>query len=127
MTGTYKIADRIIKIESLHGRVHSMCADYVCDGDPDITVITTQSDIDFEKDQSPNEDGNVDLSRGHDGYLETLAVYRKIAIEMLNTILFCSTARQSSLTEKLTCLPPKAAPESPPIPATGWKLLVTGP
>jgi len=89
MTGTYKIADKIIKIESLYRGIHKMCAEYSCDGDPDFTVTITQEDIDFEKKAARNED-NENFELAHDGYLETLAVYRKIAIEMLkyNTFLF---------------------------------------
>ncbi len=58
-----------------------MCADYLCDGEPDFTVRTTPEDIRFE--QKKSERGAVAEHRPvvlyPDSYLETLAVYRKIA------------------------------------------------
>ena len=74
MKKTYKIAGLNIAVSSLYEDVHRLCADYISDGEPDITVITNQSDIDFERKKA---DG-----RYSDGYLETLAVYRKIAETM---------------------------------------------
>lgn len=93
MTGIYKIADRIIKIESLYVEVHKLCADYAFEGEPDITVSITKSDIDFEKNHSGSE-GGTEFHHAAEGYLETLAVYRKIAIEMLkyDTFLFHGSA-----------------------------------
>ena len=45
------------------------------------TIATTQSDIDFEREKSAREDIKEGISIRHfsDAYLETLAVYRKIA------------------------------------------------
>ena len=40
MKGTYKIAEKIIEIISLHEKVHQYCKDYLCDGVPDIMVVT---------------------------------------------------------------------------------------
>lgn len=56
------------------------------------TVATTQSDIDFEREKSAREDIKEGIPIRHfsDAYLETLAVYRKIADHLLScdTLLF---------------------------------------
>ena len=56
------------------------------------TIATTQSDIDFEREKSAREDTKEGIPIRHfsDAYLETLAVYRKIADCLLScdTLLF---------------------------------------
>ena len=56
------------------------------------TIATTQSDIDFEREKSAREDIKEGIPIRHfsDAYLETLAVYRKIADYLLScdTLLF---------------------------------------
>lgn len=56
------------------------------------TITTTQSDIDFEREKSAREDIKEGIPIRHfsDAYLETLAVYRKIADHLLScdTLLF---------------------------------------
>ncbi|MBQ5311183.1 MAG: hypothetical protein ILP19_03990 [Oscillospiraceae bacterium] len=85
MTGVYRIAGRIIEITSLLPDVHEYCREYRADGVPDIKVSTTQADIDYERGRSRTADGKTS-----DGYLEELAVYRRIAESMLcyDTFLF---------------------------------------
>ena len=55
-------------------------------------IATTQSDIDFEREKSAREDIKEGIPIRHffDAYLETLAVYRKIADRLLScdTLLF---------------------------------------
>ena len=57
-----------------------------------MNIRTTQSDIDFERERSAAEDSTagIPVRKYSDGYLETLAIYRKIADQMLDydTILF---------------------------------------
>ena len=79
ITGYYKIADRIIKITSFFENVHTLCSDYRVDGDVtcDIEVEVSESDIDYEIKRAENGE------HYQEGYLEELAVYRKIATEML--------------------------------------------
>ncbi len=92
MTETYKIADKNIAIHSIYADVHEYCKDYITDETPDFSVQTAQSDITYEREKSAKED----LAEGRairdftDGYLEELAVYRKIAEKMLDydTFLF---------------------------------------
>ena len=56
------------------------------------SIVTTQSDIDFEREKSAREDIKEGIPIRHfsDAYLETLAVYRKIADHILScdTLLF---------------------------------------
>ena len=85
--GKYRIADVVIQIESLYPGIHRMCQGYICQENmpAQITVRIQPEDIAFEKHKSEQEalaEGKLpnDL---HEGYLETLAVYRKLAEAML--------------------------------------------
>ena len=85
MTNTYRIAELNICVTSLHDEVHSLCADYLATGTaPDLIVHTTQADIAFEREKSAQEDekAGIPIRQFSDDYLETLAVYRKIAEKM---------------------------------------------
>lgn len=92
MKGTYKIAGRIIAIESVYSKVHELCADYIYSGTADFSIRTTRKDIEYEGNKSRNEDikEGIPIRNFSDDYLETLAVYRKIAEKMIDydTILF---------------------------------------
>ena len=79
ITGYYKIADRMIRITSFYEDVHSLCSDYRINDETscDIEVTVGRSDIDYEIKRSENGD------KYQEGYLEELAVYRRIATEML--------------------------------------------
>lgn len=83
MNGIYRIADRSIGICSMYRDVHTLCKDYIYSGIPDFTIETTQSDIEFERERA--QEGAFT-----DAYLETLAIYRRIADQMTDydTILF---------------------------------------
>ena len=96
--GLYRIADRVIRIESLYGAVHDLCADYRCAEQVkavdqiDFEVVIRQSDIELERDKSAREDAieGRPVRDFPEDYLETLAVYRKIAERMpdYDTFLF---------------------------------------
>ena len=82
--GTYRIADRIIKICSVYESVQKFCADYTCAGEPFLTVRTDENDIRAEQLKSAREaayEGRETLFYPED-YLETLAVYRKLVTAM---------------------------------------------
>lgn len=86
ITETYRIADRVIEISSVYEQVHQLCAAYRTDeAARDFSVQTSEADIEYERKKSAQEDAllNTPLRRFSDGYLETLAVYRKIAENML--------------------------------------------
>ncbi|MBQ1555213.1 MAG: hypothetical protein IIZ68_07125, partial [Clostridia bacterium] len=92
MRSSYRIADRMIQIQSICPDVHTLCADYRAEGALDFAVETTQADIDLEREKSAREDAaqGIPTRQFSDGYLETLAVYRKIAERMpeYDTVLF---------------------------------------
>lgn len=87
-----RLADKIIEISAKHKYITDYCKEYISTGISDFSVQVAQSDIDFEREKSKQEDikENIPIRHFSDDYLETLAVYRKIADEMLeyNTILF---------------------------------------
>ena len=85
MTETYRFADIVVQVESVHRQVHRLCEAYRADGaTPVFSVKITQDDLDFERQCS--ERSNTLLGRKNrtssDDYLEELAVYRKIAERM---------------------------------------------
>ena len=88
MTDIYRIADTIISITSLYNEVHWLCTDYrsgIEDGLPvDIDVVTAKEDIDYERIMSARQDeaNGIPVRHFSDAYLETLAVYRRIAEAM---------------------------------------------
>jgi serine kinase of HPr protein (carbohydrate metabolism regulator) len=92
MQNRYKIADKVVEINSIYEEVHKYCSDYLTDEPADYSVTTTQTDIDFERDKSAHEDEIEGIPTRHfsECYLEELAVYRKIAEKILDydTILF---------------------------------------
>lgn len=85
MTGTYRLADVAVGIESIYDEVHLMCADYRTDEAPEFVVRTTAEDIAEEGRMSDEEREAEGLPEYHfePPYLETLAVYRQIARAML--------------------------------------------
>lgn len=89
---TIKLADKNISVSSLHSFVKEYCRDYLTTEQEDFSVNVSQSDIDFEKEKSRREDikENIPVREFSDYYLETLAVYRRIADKMIDfdTILF---------------------------------------
>lgn len=89
MRKIYKIARKNIEIISVYNDVHRLCEKYECSCDTDFTIETEVSDIEYERKKAdmPNKIYS-------DGYLETLAVYRKICEQMIryNIILFHGSA-----------------------------------
>lgn len=89
-----KLAGRRIKVETVHDSTLALCREYVdtVPGFVDFTVTTTAADIDYEREKSRREDQREGIPVRHfsDEYLETLAVYRKIAEVMpqYDTVLF---------------------------------------
>lgn len=94
---TIRLAGRLFRIHPLHEDVRGYCRDYLVTDEvmqlPEVIRIEiTQEDIDFERKKSASEDRKegIPVRQFTDGYLETLAVYRKIADELLafDTLLF---------------------------------------
>ena len=81
-----KLAGLRIEINSIHDEIYKMCEGYLAEGEPaDFTVTTSETDIAFEREKSIREAilEHLKPTIYPDPYLETLAVYRKIAVEML--------------------------------------------
>ena len=100
-----RLADCIINIENLYPYTDDLCKEYAVDsiGEnegvlpvPDIHITTSKEDIDHERDKSSREDEaeGRPIRIFTDGYLESLAVYRKIAEKMpdQDTFLFHGSA-----------------------------------
>ncbi len=89
---TLKLADKNISIASIHSFVKDYCMDYITTEPEDFSIQISQSDIDYERKKSRQEDikENMPVRNFPDNYLETLAVYRRIADNMVeyDTILF---------------------------------------
>ena len=79
------LAGRTIGVTSIHEEIYEMCKDYLTDGEEDFHVMVSQSDIEFEREKSRREAmiEGIPLLDYSDDYLETLAIYRKIAVGML--------------------------------------------
>ncbi len=82
--GVYKLADVPVLITSLYDEVHKMCAQYSSTDAPQLHFVTTAEDIEAEGRKSDEERHQEGLPEYHfpAPYLETLAVYRKLATEL---------------------------------------------
>lgn len=83
--GTYLLGGVPIRIESIYDKVQQMCSDYRTDQEPAFSVSTTMAEIEEEGRMSDEECEREGLAGYHfePAYLETLAVYRKIATELI--------------------------------------------
>ena len=94
--GIYRIAGINIEIRSLYPGVQELCKEYRAQGEPDICVQTSASDIDIERQKSIS--GSIFEGREPKeyppAYLEELAVYRRICEQMpiYDTVLFHGSA-----------------------------------
>ena len=75
-----------IAIHSLYEEVFGLCKDYLSEGEEAFSVHIAQSDIDFEREKSMREAAieGIPCFDYPAPYLETLAVYRKIAVKLLD-------------------------------------------
>ncbi len=86
MIKNYKIAEHVIEICSLYENVHNYCKDYLTKEPAEFSVIISQEDIELERQKSNQEflyEG-LKLPNFSDAELEVTAVYRKIAVKMLD-------------------------------------------
>ena len=81
MKSTYRLAGHAIKIESLYSQVHTLCAAYRVEDDAEYCITTAPADIAYERKRSVRADEleGVAVREYANPYLETLAVYRKLA------------------------------------------------
>ncbi|MGN0632387.1 MAG: hypothetical protein ACI4JW_00810 [Oscillospiraceae bacterium] len=87
-----KLADVVIRIEHIHDYIQEYCQGYLTDEKADFCAAVSPSDIEYERERSAAEDKKegIPVRSFSEGYLETLAVYRKIADKMpeYDTVLF---------------------------------------
>jgi len=82
---TVKMADLVILIKNIYSYTRQMCENYISDGGADIGITTNDYDINYEK-QKSDEEADLRMLPAVDysvGYLESLAVYRKLACAVL--------------------------------------------
>lgn len=81
-----RLAGQVIGVESLHDLVYRQCRDFRTEGQPEsLHVAVTPEQIAYEREKSDGENPGFCPS---DAYLETLAVYRQIAVGMLKQDTF---------------------------------------
>ena len=86
MEFTVKLAEVNIGISSIYDEVFTLCKDYLSDEKADFSVYVTEGDIAYEREKSEQEAvyEGIPYNDFKDSYLETLAVYRKIAAGLLS-------------------------------------------
>ena len=89
---TYSFAGKRVEIHALHDAVHTLCRDYRTEDEAEFALSITPADIAFEREKAAREartEGRA-VGRYSDAYLETLAVYRKLAEKLpdYDTVLF---------------------------------------
>lgn len=94
--GVYQFAGHTVEICSLYSQIHTMCSDYRTDGHPELVLSVSRDDIDCERRrfEESETDGDVQGRGRSDEYLETLAVYRKLAESLIErqVLLFHGSA-----------------------------------
>ena len=91
-SGTYVITDHVYEIRSIYGDIHALCSDYRADNvqKAETVIVTAEADIEYErkKAKSEAEFAGYAYKEPPKGYLETLAVYRKIATHAVSRGMF---------------------------------------
>ncbi len=72
------LAGHTIEVESQYSEVYNLCKEYKSNLFPEIRIIITDDDLALER-----SDTIAEGYKPGDGYLETLAVYRKICEALL--------------------------------------------
>ncbi len=83
---TMQLAGVNIAVRHLYGGVGRYCAEFVCQEAPDFTVEITMEDIEKEREkaaQTDQKEGSP-VQEYPNGYLEALAVHRKISTRLLS-------------------------------------------
>ncbi|MCD8370946.1 MAG: hypothetical protein LUC94_11635 [Clostridiales bacterium] len=91
-----RLAGCVVEVRHLYSYLEDYCSDYITDAPADFSIIVTQADIEFEREKVAREDEIEGIPTRHfsNAYLETLSVYRKIAVRLLDydTLLFHGSA-----------------------------------
>lgn len=90
------IAEKNVDITATYKTVYDLCKDYLTNDPCDFGIEVGEDDISYERDKEIQEANVSGLVKPNypDSYLETLAIYRKIALSMLefDTLLFHGSA-----------------------------------
>lgn len=83
---TIKLAGHVIGVEAIFQSTMRFCRDYLTEEPAETEIAVTEEDIAREREKSVQEDDyeGVPVRNFSDAYLETLALYRKIAEEMID-------------------------------------------
>ena len=92
----YEITDHVYEIRSFYGDIHKMCCDYRTDKPTETVIEITEENISYERSKAMREAERegVPFHELPSAYLETLAVYRKLATHATSRNMFlfhCST------------------------------------
>ena len=87
-----RLAGHTFSVSTNYPITRAFCDNYICTGEPEVSITLTQSDIDYERAKAARED----MLEGHagreysDAYLETLALLRKVTEALFDhdTLLF---------------------------------------
>lgn len=82
---TISLAGVAVTVEAIYPQTRDFCRDYLTDEAGECAVTISEADIDSEAERSAQEDALEGIAprRFSRPYLETLAVYRKVADELL--------------------------------------------
>lgn len=85
-----RLADQIIGIDANYASTKMLCQKYLIDAKTDFGVTITKEDIEYEKKLYYKKEAEEYRYEIMDEYFETLAVYRKIAMNLIryDTLLF---------------------------------------
>lgn len=93
---TVRLAEVNVNISAQYAESREFCKDYLAYDEPDFSLTIDPSDIAFERERSARADerAGMKIRSFSDEYLETLAIYRKVAEKMLeyDTLLFHGSA-----------------------------------
>lgn len=90
MEAVYRIGNKNILIRTIYEYTHRLCKDYFVEAQPDFEIETSIDDIKIEREKSRLSEINEGKVPHNytDRYLESLAVYRKIAVKLLDYGIF---------------------------------------
>lgn len=90
--GIFRFAEHTVEIQSIHSYVQEMCKAYQAEKPIEFVIETCQEDIEQEITNSKREAELLGIKKNtfNEGYLESLAVYRKLVKQLLSkrVILF---------------------------------------
>ncbi len=86
MTFQVKLAGLPIEVTAIYDSTRQFCQEYLTEEEPVFSITVHKKDIEYEREKSAAEDQKQKqpVRNFSDSYLETLAVYRKIASELLD-------------------------------------------